>query len=282
MGTWQASPSDGFWKDQDPAASEKTLRYALKHGIGTFDCAQSYGHGRAEQLLGKLSSSNSFLVDTKIMPTVKPVRDLVNLSLSRLKVPFINRLYIHWPSSRIDWRANLKEMQALKDEGLVRKIGVCNLTFEELKHLYKEIPIACFQRPVSLIWSHEYDETRLFCTDNGIELAAYSPLGTGILSSNPIPKDDPRASLFCFDLACRDILNEIKNSCTVRDALLWVKAKKPDVLLLGARSVEQLEQNLAILTETQAPEKTAQLDGLASRLSAASRQICDNIFSYRW
>ena len=280
-------PSDGFWQDQDTAESEKTLRCAIRHNIRVFDCAQSYGKGRAEQMLGKIASGENALFDTKIMPTTKDIREVVNLSLKRLKCSFLNRIYIHWPSSRLDWKANLKALLKLREEGLVRKVGVCNLTFDQLRSLYSEIPIDCFQRPVSLLWSREYDSVRSFCTSHSIELAAYSPMGMGLLSgryhsASDLPKDDPRSSLFCFQGACGDVFKDLSSVCTTEDALLWVKAKNPDVIILGARNPAQLEQNLRILGKTMDPERFAMLSSLADRLSSASEPVCDNIFSYRW
>jgi len=280
-------PSDGFWQNQNTSDSEKTLRCALKHNIRVFDCAQSYGKGRAEQMLGKIASGSDVLFDTKIMPTTKDIREVVNLSLERLKCSFLNRIYIHWPSSRLDWKANLKALLSLKEEGLVRKVGVCNLTFDQLRALYSKIPIDCFQRPVSLLWSREYDSVRDFCSSHSIELAAYSPMGMGLLSgkyhsASDLPKDDPRSSLFCFQGACSAAFKDLSSVCTAEDALLWVKAKNPDVLILGARNPAQLEQNLQILQKTIDPERFDMLSSLAERLSSASEPICDNIFSYRW
>jgi len=280
-------PSDGFWTDQNTADSEKTLRYALKRGITVFDCAQSYGKGRAEQMLGKLASGKNVLFDTKIMPTTKDVRDVVKLSLERLKCGFLNRVYIHWPSSRLDWKANLKDLLRLKEEGLVRKVGVCNLTFDQLCELHSEISFDCFQRPVSLLWSREYDAVREFCSEHDIELAAYSPMGMGLLSGkyhsvSDLPEGDARSSLFCFQGACGDVFKDLSSICTAEDALLWVKEKNPDILILGARNPAQLEENLKILEGSINPERFDALSSLAESLASASAPICDNIFSYRW
>ena len=280
-------PSDGFWTDQNTADSEKTLRYSLRCGITVFDCAQSYGKGRTEQMLGKVVSKHEVLFDTKIMPTTKSIEDVVKLSLERLKCSFLNRVYIHWPSSRLDWKANLKDLVRLKEKGLIRKVGVCNLTLEQLRSLCSEIPVDCFQRPVSLLWSREYDEVRAFCTGRGIELAAYSPMGMGLLSgkyhsSSDLPLSDPRSSLFCFQPPCGDIFKNLLSVCTADDALLWVKAKNPDILILGARNPDQLEQNLKILEKDIDPERFGMLSSLAQSLSSASVAVCDNIFSYRW
>jgi len=291
LGTWQSTPSHGFWADQDTAVSEKTILRALELGITCFDCAQGYGNGRAEQLLGKIlgrtGAARDVLVDTKIMPTTGSVRNAVLTSLARLKVNRINRLYLHWPSSRIDWKQNLRQMSVLKEEGLVRKIGVCNLSPGQLEEVTHNLCIDSFQRPLSLIWSREYEQTKAFCSEKGIELVVCSPLGMGILNSRyrspaDFPASDPRCNLFCFAPSCKESLGAILSACTMEDALLWVKTKEPDVLLLGARNPLQLEQDLSFLGKAQDAEKTRALDILAENLSNASLPVCDNMFSYRW
>ena len=55
----------------------------------------------------------------------------------------------------------------------------------------------------------------------------------------------------------------------------------PDIVILGARTAEQLEQNLSptlCLTETELSD----LSRAAAALDRASLDVCDNIFSYRW
>ncbi|MBR4476995.1 MAG: aldo/keto reductase, partial [Spirochaetales bacterium] len=54
LGTWQVTPSDGFWTDQDPSSGESLLSTAVRLGVTCFDTAQSYGKGRTEQVLGKI------------------------------------------------------------------------------------------------------------------------------------------------------------------------------------------------------------------------------------
>ena len=48
LGTWQTSPSDGFWANQNIAESEDVLSSAVRFGARCFDTAQSYGKGQAE------------------------------------------------------------------------------------------------------------------------------------------------------------------------------------------------------------------------------------------
>jgi len=138
FGTWQCAPSDGFWYNQDPLESERLLGQAVRMGIQSFDTAQSYGKGRTEQLLGKVLSrfpNESFEVDSKIMPTTKEPLELVKLSLSRLKMRRLNRLYLHWPRTGFDTVSFIERMAECKGIGLVEKVGICNAPLEYLGNL---------------------------------------------------------------------------------------------------------------------------------------------------
>ena len=283
-GTWQLSPSDGFWNEANALESEKIITKAVHLGLKRFDCAQGYGNGLSEQILGKVLSrysSTSFLVDTKIMPSSKDVASLLETSLRRLKTDHVNTLYIHWPSSKLPWQKMLCDMEKLKEQGKISKIGICNLTLPELKNLCREVKPDVFQRPLSLIWSREWKETLSFCKEKNIECVTYSPLGMGTLVKNGI--SDRRKDLFCYKEPCSDAFNAIKNQLSgPEEALLWVKAQEPDCLILGSSCADQLEANVKSLEKELSRERNRILTDLADALSCKSEAICDNIFSYRY
>ncbi len=296
LGTWQTVPSDGFWKDQDPALSEKLLSLAIRQGFKNFDTAQGYGKGRAEQLLGKVLArfpNKSFIVDSKIMPSSKDPLELVSQSLSRLRIKSLNRLYLHWPKTGFEVVDFVKKMAFLKDSGLVNKVGICNTPLEYLKSL--NIDIDCLQIPVSLLWTRDLKNTLDYCKSRNVEVVAYSPLGMGLLSGKYTSKEDlkdARSSLFCFKKSCYqeflnllDTLKEIANAKAVSPAtvaLAWVASSGVDHIILGVRSEKQLLDNvLALKLHLESGEIEA-LNKAASRLDKESRKVCNNIFSYNW
>ena len=104
LGTWQTSPSDGFWTDQSITDSEAVLSAAVRLGICRFDTAQSYGKGQAEQTLAKIlrrfpDKTEYFVIDTKIMPSTRHAEEVFKVSLDRLKPFSVDCLYLHWPRS---------------------------------------------------------------------------------------------------------------------------------------------------------------------------------------
>ncbi|MCF0262429.1 MAG: aldo/keto reductase, partial [Sphaerochaetaceae bacterium] len=122
LGTWQISSSDGFWTDQSISQSEAVLTYAIKSGLTCFDTAQSYGKGQAQQTLSKILRrypTKTFTVDTKIMPSSKPVIDLIKPSLNLFDKIGINCLYLHWPQKAFDNVDFVKQICALKDKNII-------------------------------------------------------------------------------------------------------------------------------------------------------------------
>ena len=300
LGTWQTSPSDGFWTDQSIADSEAVLSAAVRSGICCYDTAQSYGKGRSEQTLAKIlrrfpDKASSFVIDTKIMPSARPAEEVLKVSLNRLKPFSFDCLYLHWPRSGFDNLDYLRQMEALRERGFFRKLGVCNAPLQMLKGFVASgLKIDRIQRPVSLLWTSELEETKSFCAENGIEIASYSPTGMGLLSGkyrNSSDLKDARKVLFCFDEKCirayhelLDLIAQIANnnglSCT-DVARKWTESTNPDIIILGARNVQQLEQNLKNDFSLSLSE-LADLTAAAAVLDRTRIGVCENIFSYNW
>lgn len=300
LGTWQVAPSDGFWTTQSIAESEAVLSSAVKNGVLCFDTAQSYGKGRAEQTLAKIlrrfpDKASSFVIDTKIMPSTKEPEEVLSVSLDRLKPFSVDCLYLHWPRSDFDILGYLRKMEKLKESGKVRKLGVCNLPLSMLESLTKDgLKLDRLQRPVSLLWTRELEETKAFCRESGMEIAAYSPTGMGLLSGKyrtSSDLEDARKDLFCFNEKCIGayhalldlIAQTAKNnglSC-IDVARKWTESTDLDIIILGARNTQQLEDNLKNgfnLSESELSD----LSAAASELDKASAGVCENIFSYNW
>lgn len=299
LGTWQIAPSDGFWTNQNKATSEEVVSTAVRLGIRHFDTAQSYGKGQSEQVLSKVLSrypNEGFSIDTKIMPSTKAVSDIVKISQTRLKGLSINCLYLHWPRSGFDNRSMLDDMCRLRESGVIQKVGVCNMPLKDLDSILKSgLKIDRYQRPLSLLWMRDLHETQALCSQYHMELVVYSPMGMGLLSGKYRQSSDlvdARAKSFCFDSRCNsqylNLLNVISevaqhNGRSMSDvALTWTVSKSPDVLLLGARNVQQLKENLHSLELTLSQQELDMLSASAEELEKASMGVCDNIFSYHW
>lgn len=325
LGTWQSAPSDGFWNGQSLSESENVISYAVKLGITGFDTAQSYGRGQAEQTLRKILSrfpAFSFNVDTKIMPGIKEPRDILKPSLDRLlggknrnikenNAKFdtagniagntagetnisLDCLYLHWPKSGFDNLSFLKKMDRLKEDGTIRKLGICNIPQPLLEDfLRKGLKPDRIQIPHSLLWKRDFEEISALCRENNIETAIYSPTGMGLLSGRyreASDLNDARKELFCFSYTCKNAFMDLLDclcetakrhevSCT-RVALAWSMAQNPDIIIIGARNVQQIKENLKEPVELSDSE-ISDLNIASDKLDKASRN-CKNIFSYNW
>jgi aryl-alcohol dehydrogenase-like predicted oxidoreductase len=304
LGCW--SFGGGYWLDQDRQDSIRTIHAALRAGIRHFDTAQSYGNGRSEQLTGQQLrrfapsiTRGDLTIATKILlpPNPAQLRNLVELSLRRLCTDYLDILYVHWPDSAKNHRSFFSELQRLLETGLVRAIGVSNFTPELLTEVLSYAPISYCQMPVSLLWRRSLERLGQICHDNAIAIIAYSPLGMGLLSGK-YPKaeafkpQDRRRTLFPFQeryaSIYRQLLQVLEQEAEALEttasavALAWTASQRVALVLLGARSRTQLEENL-VAAELTLPGSTVQkLQEVSQALDALIPGSEDNPFFHRW
>lgn len=119
------------------------VRAAMDKGITFYDTANGYQNGRNEEMLGEVFLDyprNSFMIATKVGPvgvdvnTGKPTKETTaedflekfNISLKRLKMEYVDILYLHKAMSpeMVSFKPIVKVMQQLKKEGKIKFIGV--------------------------------------------------------------------------------------------------------------------------------------------------------------
>lgn len=300
LGCWQFGPSFGFWDGQSRSDSLRVLHAALREGIRHFDTAASYGNGSSEQIVGhqvrrfaNTIGREELTIATKIMPkSPSLVRKDVQKSLARLCTPYLDILYLHWPSSSLDLKAILAAMTVLKEEGLVRSLGLSNFPLSILPS-FAEFPISYVQSPCSLLWAGDLLALRSYCKDKAIKVVGYSPLGLGLLNGKHLSSpDDKRSDLYVFSetsyptyKALYGILAELSHEQQrpmAQIALKWAMDQGCDLLLLGARNKAQLEENLAARSVDLAEDERTALDRAATLLAATIPREQDNLFGHRW
>jgi aryl-alcohol dehydrogenase-like predicted oxidoreductase len=110
------------------------------------------------------------------------LRREVEASLSRLGVDAIDLYQIHWPNPDADVEQGWSAFAELKDEGLVRHIGVSNFDVAQLRRAQAIAPVETLQPPYSLVDRTVEDEILPFAEREGIGVIAYSPMGSGLLT----------------------------------------------------------------------------------------------------
>lgn len=294
LGTWQFGPSYGFWTDQDQQASRSVLRFARKHGIRHFDTAPSYGNGLSEQLLASvIQTREDLVVCTKFMPkSPELVRKDLQKSLARLKTDYVDILYLHWPSSSLAMKPILSAACDLIQEGLVRKVGACNIPLSYLKEM-EDLPITALQIPCSLLWVRSLAAFRQYAQDHQMDLVGYSPLGLGLLGGKYAKQpEDGRKDLYVFKseaykeyLSLLDLLGQLadRKGCTSAQlALVWARSQGFSTILAGARNLVQVSQLLATSTLELDEEEKSLLDEKAHDLTSCAPSSWDNYFGHRW
>jgi uncharacterized protein len=116
------------------ADSPALVQAALKAGVVHFDTAHGYQRGRNEEMLGEVFKSlprDSFVISTKIKPDSKEnikqqFNEMLDLSLKRLKLNYVDILYIHAVSSRDEALSSewLEAIMNAKKSGKAKHIGM--------------------------------------------------------------------------------------------------------------------------------------------------------------
>jgi len=103
-------------------------------------------------------------------------------SLKRLRIDAIDLYQIHWPNPEPDIDEGWAALAELKEQGLVRHIGVSNFDVEQLRRVQQIAPVETLQPPYSLVARNIEQETLPFAQREGIGVIVYSPMGSGLLT----------------------------------------------------------------------------------------------------
>jgi aryl-alcohol dehydrogenase-like predicted oxidoreductase len=184
------------WGRQDDDDSIAAIHYALEHGINWIDTAAAYGFGRSEQVVGRALEglAERPFVFTKCSLLEGPGRRVVHSlkrdsilreagdSLERLGVDAIDLYQIHWPMPEEDIEEGWSALAELKDQGLVRHIGVSNFDVNQLRRIQQIAPVETLQPQYSLIERDIEPEILPFAERERIGVIVYSPMGSGMLT----------------------------------------------------------------------------------------------------
>ena len=90
---------------------------------------------------------------------------------------YVDLYFIHWPAE--GYVEAYLEMEKLKEEGLVKSIGVSNFRKSHLQNLLSQVHKIPAVNQIEINPQMQDEETIQFCQDNKIVLEAWSPLGSG-------------------------------------------------------------------------------------------------------
>jgi aryl-alcohol dehydrogenase-like predicted oxidoreductase len=184
------------WGPQQDEESIAAIHRAIELGVNWIDTAAAYGFGRSERIVGRaleglterpyVFTKNSLLDDGTGHVRHSLKRDSIlreaEASLQRLGADAIDLYQIHWPVPDEDIEEGWAAMASLKEQGLVRHIGVSNFDAGQLHRIQSIAPVESLQPPYSLIDRGIEDEILPFAQREGIGVIVYSPMGSGLLT----------------------------------------------------------------------------------------------------
>jgi len=165
--------------------TETAVARALRLGYRLFDTGSAYGN---ESAVGQAIAAGSvpreeIRVLTKLRGRAHGYEQTIAAfeeSRRKLGLRYVDLFLIHWPLPALDkyvesWRAMIK----LRDDGVVRSIGVSNFTAEHLARLVKETGVTPTVNQVEMHPGFPQPRLRAVHEDLGVRTMSYSPLGRG-------------------------------------------------------------------------------------------------------
>jgi len=267
---------------EEQAAAE-CVRAALDEGISTFDTADVYAAGQAEEVLGRALHGvrrSSVEIFTKVYWPMgdgrnarglsrKHITESIDASLRRLQTDYVDLYQAH----RYDYETPLEEtMRAFDDlvrAGKVLYIGVSEWRADQIAAALKVADQLGLDRIVSnqpqyrMLWRVIEAEVVPLCTAEGVGQIVFSPIAQGVLTGKYAPgaappadsrATDPSGSNFIKRLLTDETLTAVQQLRPLADeaglspaqlAVAWT-LQNPNVsaAIIGATRPEQVRENV--------------------------------------
>lgn len=288
------------WGTTDAVQARRLVDICLEHGVTLFDSADIYSKGLAEEILGSAIKGrrNRVLISTKATfpsgdgpndygSSRSHLTDAVEAALTRLGTDYIDLFQLHGMDAWTPVEETLGTLDALVRSGKIRYIGCSNFSGW---HLMKSLDVSdrygyprhiAHQAYYSLIGRDYEWELMPLGLDQGVGAIVWSPLGWGKLTGKIRRGRAPVAGSRAKDLAGAgpavgdehlynvvDALDEIArevDKTIPQVALNWL-LQRPTVssVIIGARSEDQLVQNLGAVGWKLSAEQMERLDAVSA------------------
>ena len=185
----------GTWKMGEGSRSRvgevKALQRGLDLGLTLIDTAEMYAEGGSEEVVGEAIAGRRdqvYLV-SKVYPhnaSRAGVQAACERSLKRLKTDYLDLYLLHWRGQH-PLAETVAGFDALKSQGKIKAWGVSNFDTDDMEELAEvAAPSACVTNQVLYHLGARGIEFDLIphCTQAGIAVMAYSPLGQGDVLDN--------------------------------------------------------------------------------------------------
>ena len=276
------APLAGLFKSVDIAESDQLINTALESGINYFDTAPLYGHGLAEQRLGRIlgNVSKPFVLQTKVGrvlnwvekadpvpwfpdadPHIQPVFDYsaegikrsFNESLERMGVDHIDIALMHDAENHVPQAINdaYPVLADFKRQGIIKAIGIginfCDVAIEIMKNV--DLDIALLAGRYTLLDQSAQNKLLPYALERKVDITIGGVFNSGVLA-------DPKpGATFEYLPASDEIIAKaqaigafLKNlGIPMTAAALQFPLRHPAVtsVLTGSRNSSELTSNIA-------------------------------------
>jgi aryl-alcohol dehydrogenase-like predicted oxidoreductase len=266
-GAMQLAGPGVFGPPKNRAAAVAVLRTAVESGVNHIDTSDFYGPHITNQIIREALHPyrDDLVIVTKVgakrgadgswMPALSPTEltqavhdNLRHLGLDVMEVVNLrSMLGIHGPAEG-SLEAPLTALAELQKQGLIRHIGLSNVTARQVEDGRRICAIACVQNHYNLAYRQDDALIQQLARD-----------GTAYVPFFPLGGFTPLQSSALSEVAAQ------LGTTPMQVALAWLLQRAPNLLLIpGTSSVEHLRQNLAVAELRLPAEAVAQLDTMAA------------------
>jgi aryl-alcohol dehydrogenase-like predicted oxidoreductase len=255
----------GIWDaPADPEVSKQVLRDVVDLGINFIDTADSYGPHVSEELIrqalhpypaGLVVATKGGLVRLgpdhwEVLGRPEYLISAAKMSARRLGVETIDLYQLHRIDASVPAHEQFEALKSLQDEGVVRHVGLSQVSIEEIEAARKVLPIVSVQNLYSVV-DRTSEDILEYCEQHSIGFIPWFPLGgtDAPVSGQPIVQE------VAADLG----------ATTSQVALAWLLRRSQVMLPIpGTNSPSHLRENTEAATLTLSDEAFAALSGIAA------------------
>ncbi|MFC8216610.1 aldo/keto reductase [Streptomyces sp. NPDC057362] len=283
----------------DDRTAAACVRAALDAGITTFDTADAYAGGRAEEHLGRALAGvdrDAVVICTKVGRGGGPgpgalsrtrIAESLDASLRRLGTGHVDLYQAHLYDDSTPLEETMSAFADAVAAGKVRHVGVSEWAADEIERaaaLARDLGIELVsnQPQYSMLWRVIEAEVVPACASLGVGQMVWSPLAGGVLTGKYRPGRQPPAgsravaaqggdvSIRRYRFLSEEVLTAVDRVAGLaaeaglplpRLALAWVLHNaRVDTAVIGASAPEQIARNLAAVDTVLDPELLARVD----------------------
>ncbi|MBX6388293.1 MAG: aldo/keto reductase family protein [Frankia sp.] len=275
------------------------VRAALDEGITTFDTADVYAGGRAEEVLGEALAGvrrESYELATKVYwPTGpgqndrglsrKHIIESMNASLKRLRTDYVDLYQAHRYDPTVPLEETLRAFDDLVRAGKTLYVGVSEWSAEQITEAVRLAEQMGFDRIISnqpqysMLWRRIESEIVPASRKAGVSQIVFSPIAQGVLTGKYLPGQPPppasratseTGSAFISRLLTDKVLTAVQSLRPIAAdagltlaqlAIAWVlQNDNVSSAIIGATRPEQVRENVRAAGVSLEPELMARID----------------------